>query len=127
MPPAWRPHGIRILISDLLWLGDPRDLLSRMAERVAALSVIQVLATEDIRPNARGTTRLVDSETGAEQEIFVDEAALARYRANVDHHRENWRQASHQSGAAFVSVVAEELCAHGLMAAGGSGNSRCLT
>jgi len=111
MPPAWRPHGIRILISDLLWLGDPLDLLSRMAERVAAISVIQILAAEDIRPQARGTTRLVDSETGAEQEIFLDETTLARYRANVDRHRDHWRQASNQSGAAFASIVAEDLCA----------------
>ncbi len=33
LPPAWRPHGIRVLVSDLLWLGDPLELLTDMTDR----------------------------------------------------------------------------------------------
>ena len=63
LPPAWRPRGIRVLISDLLWLGDPLELLTGLSDRAAAVYVIQVLAAADVRRPQRGNVRLVDSET----------------------------------------------------------------
>jgi uncharacterized protein (DUF58 family) len=113
IPPRWRPRGIRVILSDLLWLDDPLELLTAASDRAAAVHVIQVLAADDADPPHNGNTRLVDSESGAVEEVFLDATALARYRNNLQRHRENWRRAARQVGAVFVPLAAEELCRDG--------------
>ena len=72
--------------------------------------MIQVLAADDVAPPHHGNVRLVDSESGNVEEVFLDATALARYRNNLQRHRENWHRAARQVGAMFVPLVAEELC-----------------
>ena len=75
LPPAWRPRGIRAIVSDLLWLDDPRELLMNMSDRAAAVYVIQVLAAADVAPPDHGNVRLVDSESEQVEELFLDATA----------------------------------------------------
>ncbi len=110
LPPRWRAQGLRVLLSDLLWVGEPRELLTALSDRAAAVYVLQILAAEDAAPTPRGNMRLVDSETGGGEEFFLDESALLRYRHNLQRHRDNWRRAARQVGAVFVPLIAEELC-----------------
>lgn len=108
--PTWRPRGIRVILSDLLWLDDPLELLTAASDRAAAVHVVQVLAAADAAPPHQGNVRLVDSESNQVEEVFLDATALARYRNNLQRHREGWRRAARQVGATFVPLVAEELC-----------------
>jgi uncharacterized protein (DUF58 family) len=107
--PRWRPRGIRILLSDLLWLGDPLTVLRPLAERAAVAVVAQVLAEADVDPPPAGNLRLVDSETGQIREIYVDVSAVRRYKNTLVRHQENWHQACRQSGAIFTDLVAERV------------------
>ncbi len=111
LPPPWRTRGIRAIISDLLWLGDPMELLLALSDRASAVYVLQVLADEDVNPPHRGNVRLVDSEDGGSEETFLDATARTRYQANLQRHVESWRRAARGVGAIFVSLVAEQLCA----------------
>src|SRR5258708_3789727 len=45
--PPWRPRGLRVLLSDLLWEGDPLQLLATFADRATAVVVVQLLAQAD--------------------------------------------------------------------------------
>jgi len=110
-PPTWRPRGIRVLLSDLLFMGDPTSLLSLLADRASAVIVVQVLAEADVNPPSRGNIRLVDSETGELQEIFIDASAEKRYRDALARHQQNWHRSARQVGAVFTSAVAERICA----------------
>jgi uncharacterized protein (DUF58 family) len=107
--PAWRPRGIRILLSDLLWDGDPQTTLRHLAERAAVAVVVQVLAEADADPPPAGNLRLIDSETGQERELFVDASMVRQYKEALARHQENWHQACRQAGAIFTIVVAERL------------------
>ena len=109
LPPSWRPFGLRVLISDLLWPGDPLTVLAQFAEQATAVVVVQILAEADVNPTGRGNIRLVDSETEAVQEIFVDAAAEKRYRATLAHHQESWHLAAKQTGAIMTTVIAEQI------------------
>ncbi|MEN6458267.1 MAG: DUF58 domain-containing protein [Thermoguttaceae bacterium] len=109
LPPRWQPHGIRVLVSDLLWLGDPLEMLTVFSAGAAAVYVVEVLAAADIEPEHHGNLRLVDSESDAADDVFLDAAALARYRSNVARHRDAWRRAARQVGALLVPLVAERV------------------
>ena len=109
LPPSWRPFGLRVLLSDLLWHGDALTTLARFAEQATAVIVVQVLAEADVNPTERGNIRLVDSETDQVQEIFVDAAAEKRYHAAFARHQESWHLAAKQTGAIMTTVVAEHI------------------
>ena len=112
VPPRWRPRGIRLMVSDLLWAAEPRAVLARLARGAAAVWVVQLLAAEDVDPD-RGRTggfrRLEDSETGEIRDVLLDAAALARYRRAFAAHRESWHRACREVGAVMVTLVAEQL------------------
>jgi uncharacterized protein (DUF58 family) len=107
--PVWRPHGIRIFISDLLWPSDPAPLLARLAAGAAACTVVQLLAESEVSPSARGACRLEDVESGDFANLVVDASALAAYADALARHREGWAQACRAVGADFVAVTAENL------------------
>ncbi|HEU4391411.1 MAG TPA: DUF58 domain-containing protein [Blastocatellia bacterium] len=107
--PAWRPHGIRVLISDLFWMGDPLLALQHLTRGASAVVVLQIVAGADLDPPDRGNMRFVDSETQEVREIVVDAVAIKRYRENVARHYENWHNACRQAGAALIQLVAEPL------------------
>jgi len=107
-PPAWRPHGVRVVISDLLWDCDPRPLLSRLADRAASLTIIQLLSAWEENPTPQGASRLEDAETGEVIDLVVNPAACDSYRAALQRHRESWLNACRACGATFVTVTAED-------------------
>jgi uncharacterized protein (DUF58 family) len=115
--PAWRPHGVRVLISDLLWPTDPTPLLSRLSGGAAALTVIQLLADEEETPVPRGPCRLEDVESGAYSDLLMDTTACAAYVAALRRHREGWSAACRGGGAAFVPLTAERMVRNGRLPA----------
>lgn len=108
--PAFRPHGVRALISDLLWLGNPLEVLNPLTDRSAATLVIQILAGVDANPGETGNHRLVDSETGENLDLFIDRPGLDRYLSSLSRHQQAWRSACRQVGATFITFIAEDLC-----------------
>jgi uncharacterized protein (DUF58 family) len=111
MPPKFRRQGMRALISDLLWLGEPLSILQHLAQGASSVVVVQVIAEADANPPERGRVRLIDSETDEEREIFIDDSAIGRYRDALARHQQNWHRACRQIGAVLVNVVAEEIIA----------------
>jgi hypothetical protein len=110
--PGFRRQGMRALISDLLWLGEPMAVLRSLAHGASSVVVAQTLASVDANPPERGRIRLLDSETDERREIFIDDAAIRRYRDALARHQQNWHSACRQIGAVMVNVIAEDLVAN---------------
>lgn len=108
-PPTWRPQSIRVLISDLLWMGDPLQFLGYFADRSTHILVLQVLAKQDMLPPPKGYIELVDSESGEVQDVYIDAVAQQRYTDAFSRHQQHWMQAARQVGAMFSTVVAEDI------------------
>jgi uncharacterized protein (DUF58 family) len=108
VPPKLRRQGQRIFISDLLWLGEPLQLLQQLSQNAASVTIVQLLAKSDLAPIERGRIRLIDSETQEQREIFIDDAALKRYKDALTRHQQNWHRACRQIGATLVEMVAEQ-------------------
>jgi len=109
--PRWRRGGLRVLVSDLLWLGDPLAFTGSLAEEASALLVVQILARSDIDPGVGGMRRMVDAETGTVREIRLDARAVDRYRATLARHQTAWREAVRQIGAAMITLEDEAFLA----------------
>ncbi len=109
MPPKFRRLGVRVLVSDLLWPGEPIQLLRRLREGAAALFVVQLLARDDATPPEHGNLRVVDCETGAESEIYIDSAVAKQYADNLAQLQQSWADACRQCGAHMTTIIAEDL------------------
>lgn len=109
LPPKFRRLGVRVLVSDLLWPGEPLQLLRRLRDGAAALFVIQLLAQDDANPPEHGNLRVVDSETGDESEIYIDSTVAKQYTDNLAQLQQSWADACRQCGAQMTTLVAENL------------------
>jgi uncharacterized protein (DUF58 family) len=105
----WRPRGVRILLSDLLWNADPAQAVRTLADRASTAVVLQVLASADVNPPLGGYLRLLDSETDEVREVRIDAAIAGRYRENLTRLQGHWHDACRAVGAIFATVVAEDL------------------
>lgn len=109
LPPKFRRLGVRVLISDLLWPGEPLHLLRRLSDGAAALFVIQLLGRADVNPPEHGNLRVVDAETGAESEIYIDSSVARQYADNLAQLQQSWADACRQCGARLTTIIAEDL------------------
>jgi uncharacterized protein (DUF58 family) len=109
LPPKFRRLGVRVLVSDLLWPGEPVPLLRRLREGAAALFVVQLLARDDVTPPEHGNLRVVDSETGAESELYIDSVVAKQYAENLAQLQQTWADGCRQCGAQMTTIVAEDL------------------
>lgn len=109
LSPRLRRLGVRVLISDLLWPGNPLQTVRRLQEGAAALFVIQLLGRDDATTPAHGSVRLVDSETAEETEIYVDSTVEKQYRENLAQLQQSWDDACRQNGTQLTTLIAEDL------------------
>ncbi len=106
-PPNWRPRGIRVFLSDLLFLADPEPVVAALATNAAVAVVVQLLAKSDADPPGEGNLRLVDSESNRRFELYLDTLARKRYLANLGRHQENYNAACRRHGAVMTTLVDE--------------------
>jgi len=107
--PTWRSGGVRILISDLLWLGDPREILAVLSRRAGAVIIIQVLAESDRSGPGMGSMRLIDSENTETLDVYIDAAVQHRYQKRLASHQDQWQRSARSLGAVLATVTAEEI------------------
>jgi uncharacterized protein (DUF58 family) len=102
-----RGRGPLILISDLL---DPGylDALRDLAGTRCQLSVLHVLAPEELDPDVPPDARLVDTETGQGIEVTGDDDLVDRYRARLGEWQEEIAAFCARRGGSYVSVSSDE-------------------
>lgn len=87
-----RHAGLAVVLSDFL---DPQGYdagLTALLGRGFQVSAVQVLAPEEIAPTAFGDLRLVDAETGAEQEVTFGRYRLKAYQQTVENYCQRLRE-----------------------------------
>ena len=101
-----RGTGPLILISDLM---DPGylDALRDLAGTRCQLSVLHLLAPDELEPEVAPDARLVDSETGHAVEVSGDDDLVDRYRARLVSGRPRSRRFVSRRGGAYVAVPSD--------------------
>ena len=108
-PHRFRPRGIRIFVSDLMWRADPTPILNNLCRGASSVLIVQVLARQDVTPLQGGKVRLVDAETGSVRELMLNAASLDRYHQAFARHGQLWRDAAMRHGAVLAQSIAEDL------------------
>ena len=116
-----RPNGVRVLVADGLWPGDPVPLLQRAMAGAAQFAFVQLLDPWEIEPTADGALTLVDVETAERSEVQLDARAITGYRERLQRLLDGLRACVIAQGATHVRVAAAALpamCARDLLPAG---------
>ncbi len=79
---SYRP-GLLFLISDFFSPGGYRKGLNALESRGYEIVLIHLLSMAEVEPSIHGDIRLIDVETGSEEEMTLDSATLARYRRRL--------------------------------------------
>lgn len=107
--PGLKRQGIRVLVSDLLFPGDPLIVLRRLADGAAGVLVIQLLARDDLNSPEPGSLRMVDSETSEELDLYIDPQAARHYQQALARHQNDWQEACRHVRTHQVTLEAETL------------------
>jgi uncharacterized protein (DUF58 family) len=77
-------RGLVFLVSDLFDPAGYQEALALLRYNQFDLHVIQILDPAELRPEAAGDLRLIDSESAAVFEVTADESLLRRYHESID-------------------------------------------
>jgi uncharacterized protein (DUF58 family) len=97
------PPGITVVISDLLtpeW-----SALTRLRAYGSDLTVLHILADEDLAPNFAGDLMLVDREGGDRLTVSVTDEVTQAYRDRVVAWQDQVRSASQGIGGVFIPMT----------------------
>ena len=92
------------MLSDFLDPAGYESGLTALLGRGFQVDVVQILAPEEIAPTTFGDLRLVDSETGATQEVTFGRYRLKAYQQTVQNFLQRLREYCQGRGINFFSV-----------------------
>src|SRR5579859_3435815 len=99
-----RQAGLAVVLSDFL---DPAGYelgLNALVGRGFQVDVVQILAPEELSPSTFGDLRLVDSETGAAQEVTFGRYRMKAYQQTVQNFIQRLREFCQARGINFFTV-----------------------
>jgi uncharacterized protein (DUF58 family) len=103
-----RANSIRVLLSDLLFPGDPDPMLRALGQRHGSLAVFCPWSAEEAAPSWSGECELRDVERGSVHPYRIEAATLRRYRDAYFRHMADWRDAARRHQAGFARVGDED-------------------
>jgi uncharacterized protein (DUF58 family) len=96
-----RRAGVAVVLSDFLDPAGYEPGLTALVGRGFQVNAVQILAPEELNPATYGDLRLIDSETGAEQEVTFGKYRLNAYRQTVENFCQRLREFCQARGISF--------------------------
>lgn len=103
---ASRP-GLLFIISDFFSESGYISGLNQLIGRGYEVVIIHVLSPDEVDPMLGGDLRLIDSETGAPQEVSLDAGLINLYRQRMEAWRGDIRNECLKRGATYVPVTTD--------------------
>jgi uncharacterized protein (DUF58 family) len=101
------PRGLALVLSDFLTESDWKLGLRSLRAAGQDVSVLQILAPEDINPTIRGDWKLRDAEAGVDVEVTISPRLLKRYQEEFAAHTEEIRDFCRRHAIAFLQVSSD--------------------
>jgi uncharacterized protein (DUF58 family) len=102
-----RQAGVAIVLSDFLDSAGYEPGLTALIGRGFQVSAVQILSPEEVNPTTYGDLRLVDSETGAVQEVTFGKFRLNAYRQTVQNYIQRLREFCQARGVSFFTSTSD--------------------
>lgn len=99
-----RQAGLAVVLSDFLDPAGYESGLSALVGRGFQVDLVQVLSPDELSPGSFGDLRLVDSETGATQEVTFGRFRLKAYRQTVQNFVQRLREYCQARGINFFTA-----------------------
>jgi hypothetical protein len=99
-----RQAGVAVVLSDFLDPAGYESGLMALVGRGFQVDLVQILAPEELSPSTFGDLRLVDSETGAMQEVTFGRFRMRSYQQTVQNFVQRLREFCQKRGISFFSV-----------------------
>jgi uncharacterized protein (DUF58 family) len=99
-----RQAGVAIVLSDVLDPAGYESGLTALVGRGFQVDLVQILAPEELAPVTFGDLRLVDSETGAMQEVTFGRYRLKSYQHMVQNYLQRLREYCQGRGINFFTA-----------------------
>src|SRR5262249_50014334 len=99
-----RQAGVAIVLSDFLDPAGYETGLNALIGRGFQVNVVQILAPEELNPATFGDLRLVDSETGAVQEVTFGRYRMKHYQQTVQNFIQRFREYCQGRGINFFTA-----------------------
>lgn len=99
-----RQTGVAVVLSDFLDPAGYEPGLKALVGRGFQVDLVQVLAPEELEPTTFGDLRLVDSETGAHQEVTFGRFRLKAYQKSVQNYLQKLREFCQARGINYFTA-----------------------
>jgi uncharacterized protein (DUF58 family) len=102
-----RHAGLAVVLSDFLDPGGYEDGLRALIGRRFQVSAVQILAPEELTPTVYGDLRLIDSESGGQQEVTFGKYRLKAYQQTVENYCQRLREFCQGRGIGFFRASSD--------------------
>jgi uncharacterized protein (DUF58 family) len=99
-----RPAGVAVILSDFLDPSGYEPGLTALIGRGFQINAVQILAPDELAPATFGDLRLIDAETGAQQEVTFGRYRLKAYQQTVHNYCQRLREYCQSRGISFFSA-----------------------
>jgi uncharacterized protein (DUF58 family) len=99
-----RQAGLAVVLSDFLDPAGYEAGLNALVGRGFQVDLVQILAPDELSPTTFGDLNLVDSETGAHQEVTFGRFRLKAYRQTVQNFMQRLREYAQARGINFFTA-----------------------
>lgn len=102
----FRPNAFRVLLSDLLFTGDPNHLIRILGQRQGSPVLFAPFSRAEADPAWHGNYEFIDAELGSRHPHRIEPAVLSRYKKAYANHFSIWKSSSRRYNAALARVPA---------------------
>jgi uncharacterized protein (DUF58 family) len=102
-----RAQSLRMVISDLLFAGEPETCTAQLASRRGRPVILAPYCQEESDPDWDGNMEFIDAEALSRHPRRVEPALLRRYRAAYARHFDLWKSAARRHGLVMARVPSE--------------------
>jgi uncharacterized protein (DUF58 family) len=106
-PLPWRNSALKVLISDLLFPGNPDELIVPMTAGAGTAIVFCPRLAAEAALSERGNLQLIEVENGSQRDQRIDERIARRYGDAYARHFELWENSARKRGVLFAPVECE--------------------
>jgi len=102
-----RRAGLAVVLSDFLDPAGYEPGLTALLGRGFQINAVQILAPEELNPTLYGDLRLIDSETGAQQEVTFGKYRVKAYKQTVQNFCQRLRECCSSRGINFFMAPSD--------------------